>query len=435
MKTLIILATLLALNCSGQQITWQKYYNFSNVYSACFNILNTTDSGFVVTAFKQPDVKPAQVFKCDKYGDTSFVKKYNLIGSFVKTNDSNYAAAGNMIYGTTTATFLRKYNSTLDTLWIQIYPAYTSPANLTQCRDSGFILCGDHFMFRTDSLGNIMWTKYIPGWGMTLECFNGDILFYGGDGANCYIAALLTANGSVKWNKNYTCIPSGSYGFGIADAVQLPDSNFAAVCSNYDVASPGWDFFVFDYNTGDTILTRDFLWNVTQVGQIVHSQDSNLVFSNDEHLVKMDYEGTVIWNRTLSFVPYDLIRCKDGGFAAAGIEYFFISPGNYGYKATYAKLDSLGNIYNFQGIPSIAVNELRVYPNPAVNQLAISSSQLANGQEVTVTIYDMLGKVQLQQKIISQGDFKVDVNRLSSGLYMLQLKQEDRLFNGRFLKE
>jgi hypothetical protein len=86
-------------------------------------------------------------------------------------------------------------------------------------------------------------------------------------------------------------------------------------------------------------------------------------------------------------------------------------------------------------MPSIALNELRVYPNPAFNQLAISSEQFANGQEVTVTIYDMLGKVQLQETIVPHGDFNVDVNGLPSGLYMLQLKQEDRLFTGRFVKE
>jgi hypothetical protein len=77
----------------------------------------------------------------------------------------------------------------------------------------------------------------------------------------------------------------------------------------------------------------------------------------------------------------------------------------------------------------------KIYPNPVVNELAISSSQLAMGQTVTVAIYDMLGKVQLQQTVIPQGDFIVDVNALSSGIYMLQLKQEDRLFNGRFVKE
>jgi hypothetical protein len=435
MKTLIIVATLLALNCSGQQITWQKYYSIGLYYSGCGKIWENPDSGFTVFAKKSPGPKPYHFFETDKLGDTLFLKKFDVLGAPIKTSDSGYAFTNMAILGSTTATSLMKLNSNFDTIWTQLYPQFQSSANLTQCRDSGYILCGDHFMFRTDSLGNIVWTKYIPGGGFSIECFNGDILFYGGDGANCYIAALLTANGSVKWNKNYTCIPSGSYGFAIMDAVQLPDSNFAAVCSNYDIASPGWDFMVFDHNTGDTILTRDFPWNVTQYGQIVHSKDSNLVFSNDEHLVKMDYEGTVIWNRTLSFIPYDLIACKDGGFAAAGIEYIPISPGNYGYKSAYAKLDSLGNIYNFQSVPELAVNELRVFPNPAVNQLTINHLQLTIGKPVTVTIYDVIGKIYLQQTQTAVSNLKLDLNTLPSGMYVLQLQQADRLFTGRFVKE
>lgn len=78
---------------------------------------------------------------------------------------------------------------------------------------------------------------------------------------------------------------------------------------------------------------------------------------------------------------------------------------------------------------------LVVYPNPVVGKLTISSIQLAIGQKVTLTIYDMLGKVQLQQTVIQQRDFNVDVNVLSSGLYMLQLKQHDKLYNVRFVKE
>jgi hypothetical protein len=79
--------------------------------------------------------------------------------------------------------------------------------------------------------------------------------------------------------------------------------------------------------------------------------------------------------------------------------------------------------------------EMRIYPNPVLNQLTIGSGKWAIGQTVTVAVYDILGKVQLQQTLVSQGDFKVDVSSLSSGIYMLQLKQEDRLFNGRFVKE
>jgi hypothetical protein len=101
----------------------------------------------------------------------------------------------------------------------------------------------------------------------------------------------------------------------------------------------------------------------------------------------------------------------------------------------YAKLDSLGNIYNFQSVPELAINELRVFPNPAANQLNINHLQLTIGKPVTVTVYDVLGKVHLQQTQTAQGDVKVELNTLPSGMYLLQVQQADRLFTGWFVKE
>jgi len=77
-------------------------------------------------------------------------------------------------------------------------------------------------------------------------------------------------------------------------------------------------------------------------------------------------------------------------------------------------------------------NTLLVYPNPASKQLAISNRQLAIGKVVTVTVYDVLGKVQLQQKITTN---TIDVSTLAAGIYMLQVLQGDKVFYGRFVKE
>jgi hypothetical protein len=86
-------------------------------------------------------------------------------------------------------------------------------------------------------------------------------------------------------------------------------------------------------------------------------------------------------------------------------------------------------------VPELAINELRVFPNPASHQLTINHLQLTIGNPVTVTVYDVMGKVHLQQTQTAQGDIKVELNTLPSGLYLLQVQQADRLFTGRFVKE
>ncbi len=75
---------------------------------------------------------------------------------------------------------------------------------------------------------------------------------------------------------------------------------------------------------------------------------------------------------------------------------------------------------------------LKVYPNPASNQLTISSGQLANGKVVTVTVYDVLGKTQLQEKTTAT---TFDISALAAGIYMLQVQQGDKAFYGKFVKE
>ena len=438
MKKLLILIILFTTNVYAQQITWQKYYFSSSQYNGCYGIVALIDSGFVVLANSPPYINGGHIFKVDKFGDTLWVKKYGWAIHMIKTNDDGFALSGTIIdTNQSVVPYLLKLDINGDSLWTQIYSNYSGGVSVTQLKDSGYVICGDHFLFKTDALGNIIWSKNIPASGGVLECYNGDLFFYGGNNANCYIAALLTSTGFTKWNKNYVCISSGSLSFSLLEAVQLPDSNFAVISSSYQIINAGWDFMKINKDNGDTLSTKIFPWKVTSVGSIALTKDSNIILTLEDKLAKIDFEGGIIWSDTISFIAYDLTTSLDGGFGVAGIEYSG-GPGTgfpYHYRSVYAKLDSLGNIYNFQGIPSIAVNELRVYPKPAFNQLAISSEQLANGQEVTVIIYDVLGKVQLQQKIIPQGDFKVDVNGLSSGLYMLQLKQEGRLFNGRFLKE
>jgi hypothetical protein len=78
---------------------------------------------------------------------------------------------------------------------------------------------------------------------------------------------------------------------------------------------------------------------------------------------------------------------------------------------------------------------LVVYPNPVVGKLTISSTQLSNGLKVTLTIYDMLGKVQLQQHLIVSNRFTLDISSLVSGIYFLQVKLGDKVYNVKFVKE
>ncbi|MBL7926973.1 MAG: T9SS type A sorting domain-containing protein, partial [Bacteroidia bacterium] len=100
-------------------------------------------------------------------------------------------------------------------------------------------------------------------------------------------------------------------------------------------------------------------------------------------------------------------------------------------RIEYAKLDSLGNIYNYQGIPYIQPQLVSVHPNPASNQLTIDNLQLTN-KPFTLTVYDVLGKAHLTQNTHTT---TLDISTITPGLYVLHLQQDDKIYYGRFVKE
>ncbi|MBL7925845.1 MAG: T9SS type A sorting domain-containing protein, partial [Bacteroidia bacterium] len=118
----------------------------------------------------------------------------------------------------------------------------------------------------------------------------------------------------------------------------------------------------------------------------------------------------------------------DNGFIAVGGNVFQQTSLA---RIEYAKLDSLGNIYNYQGIPYIQPQLVSVYPNPASNQLTIDNLQLTN-KPFTLTVYDVLGKVHLMQNTNASN---IDISTLTPGLYVLQVQQDDKIYYGRFVKE
>ena len=194
MKRILIMAILIVSNGYAQQITWQKYYYSSQTFNICLNMLSQSDSGFIVLAYV-PNINLSEkgyLFKTDKYGDTIWVKKYEASGQLIATNDNGFAIAGPIIFGGQSVPYLRKFNNNGDTLWTQIYSNYTGGASVTQCKESGFAICDDHFLSKTDATGKIIWLKSIPVSGAVIQCFNGNLFFYGGNNANCCIAALLT---------------------------------------------------------------------------------------------------------------------------------------------------------------------------------------------------------------------------------------------------
>jgi len=76
-------------------------------------------------------------------------------------------------------------------------------------------------------------------------------------------------------------------------------------------------------------------------------------------------------------------------------------------------------------------NNLKVYPNPSTGVLYIEFSEY---QQASISIFDITGKMILQQKISGKKNL-IDISRLTKSYYLLQIRQDSRLFYVNLLKK
>jgi hypothetical protein len=172
----------------------------------------------------------------------------------------------------------------------------------------------------------------------------------------------------------------------------LPDSSFILGCS-IDTATAGqYSLLKVKYDDGiitDSVILTDIMQYDYCMLELLN--DNNILIRTRGYINKNTPNFLNIWKRSLPFYLGSINQTLDNGFIAVGGNVFQQTSLA---RIEYAKLDSFGNIYNYQGIPYIQPQLVSVYPNPASNQLTIDNLQLTN-KPFTLTVYDVLGKMHL----------------------------------------
>ena len=151
-------------------------------------------------------------------------------------------------------------------------------------------------------------------------------------------------------------------------------------------------------STGSGVLGQDFLFNDTTVTFPAFSIDTQGVWVNilDNNV----YES----NKQVNF---NLTNVTNG--AVLGISAFTL---------TIINNDSLAG-----GVSSVELNSLKVFPNPVMNALSIKTDEVFDNVEIV----DLLGNAVMTIGRLSVGITKLDVGRLSPGIYVMRSKKSQHL--------
>lgn len=291
--------------------SWTKIYsNGTLTEQKGTSVIYTNDGGYLISVrAKNGSNYYAKAVKTNSLGNISWEKSYGNNNQYSEFNDMLELSDGfvfsGFIYsntGTGNDVLLIKTNKSGDTLWTKTYGglAYDHGFSLDNTTDGGFIIAGntqsfgvggyDAYLIKTNSTGNLSWTKTYGG--------NNDEYAYSVQQTNDggYIIGGYTKSFG-KGNEDFYLIKTNSTG----------DTTWTKTYggTKLDIARN-----VFQLSNGAYLLSG-------------YSKSFNS-YESDYYFLKTDANGIKLWEKTYGFPSfvvdelYSALQTIDGGFVFVG---------------------------------------------------------------------------------------------------------------------
>ncbi len=270
--------------------------------------------------------------------------------------------------------------------------------------------------FNTVPFSHIAWSKHSASLSSTL--------FVGTAAGRLYRVENAHANPQT------TEIGSPNFPLASVSAVAVGGSEDTLLVSfsNYGVSSiwmtydGGTEWFEKQGNLPD-MPVRWALLHPENSGQAMIATETGVWTTNMLH---EEYPDWYPATEGMGNVRTDMLRMRlsDNTVIAA-------SHGRGLFAATWEK-----DIYtSLENKPEAKQNALLIYPNPASDYLNISANEISGKAELFV--FDAAGKtvVQKELSLSKNNPYRLIINQLVPGVYRLQLKQADKLYQESFIKK
>lgn len=362
--------------------------------------------------------------------------------------------------------------------------------DIQQTTDGGYIMTGTEsstdgdlagvqqpqasngWILKLSSIGEIQWQKGIGGSsldgansiqqttdggyimaGYTTSNNDGDVSGFHG-GYDCWIVKL-SMTGLIEWQK---CLGAGLQSLDRAFSIQQTmdggyimggqnNLNGGDVSGNHGF-SDGWivklssiGIIEWQKSLGGSIQDGAYSLQQTNdggyiIGGVAGSSDFDISGyhggSSDSWVVKLSSLGIIEWNKCLGGTDIDwgnsIQQTVDGGYIVAG---YTVSNngdviGNHGsIDAWVVKLGP-----DVLETDTFTTNQIKLFPNPTTTILTVKSSTSVVFDKMIVT--DLTVKTILVQ---TQNTNQINVEKLASGIYILQAYFGEEIFTGKFVKK
>jgi len=254
---------------------WSKTYG-GTLDEHGYSVQETSDGGFILAGETESygaGLADVYLVRTNSFGDTLWTKTYGGTDSDVgfsvqETSDGGYIITGwTWSFGAGSVdVYLIRTNSSGDTLWTRTYGDSLDDfgTSVQQTSDGGYIITGwttsfgaglsDIHLLRTDSSGNILWTKiygginWDDGW-FVQETFDGGFVITGytesfGSGSGDLYLIRTDSLGDTLWTRTYggTDLDEGYY------IKQTSDGGFIITGYTYSIGAGLSDVYIIKTN-------------------------------------------------------------------------------------------------------------------------------------------------------------------------------------------
>ena len=80
-------------------------------------------------------------------------------------------------------------------------------------------------------------------------------------------------------------------------------------------------------------------------------------------------------------------------------------------------------------------NSITIYPNPSNNGIYINLADFDINQSIYIRIIDLLGRSIITLESREKEVELIDISMLQSGKYLIEIKQSNRIYSGKFIKQ